>query len=67
MVLCVCLSTGGLQQPFELVQIIEVNTGQFVLLMQTVLIELCPDTIKPYDRLIKTVTACLSAWFGLGL
>lgn len=53
------LNTAGLQQPFELVQIIEVNTGQYMLLIQTVLIELPPGTVRHYDRLIKTVAACL--------
>lgn len=45
MVLCVVL----LQQPFELEQIIVANAGQCRLLIQTILIELPPDTVRHYD------------------
>ncbi len=58
MLLCVFLNTEGWQQPFELVQIIEVNTGQYMLLIQTLLIKFPPDTAGHDDRLIKTATAC---------
>lgn len=51
MLLCVFLNTGGLQQPFEIVHIIqEINTIPYALLIQTIVIGLPHDAITHYDR-----------------